>query len=147
MSAAVMATSGVCFGQRGSGECTKISPAAIAFLAVMTGLIVSLLASTTTMVKREPAPRPRRRVPRSALRPQAGEPMADRLERAAQYTGDGDRPFSSMHYGTITGKLTMLSWLSRWWMAGSYMRRRLLVSVGTTFVVLALVAVLLAMFS
>jgi hypothetical protein len=124
-----------------------MSTPAVLFLAVMIGLVIFLFVSTTNIVKEEPAPRSRRRVPKSALRPRAGEPTADRLERAAQYTGDRERPFSWMHPGTITGKLTMLSWLSRWWMSGSYMRRRLIVSVLSTALLLVGAALVLVWLS
>lgn len=120
-----------------------MSTPAVLFLAVMVGLVIFLFVSTTNIVKEEPAPRSRRRVPKSALRSRAGEPAADRLERAAQYTGDRELPFSWMRPGTITGKLTMLAWLNRWWNSGSYMRRRLVVSVLSAALLMGAFAALL----
>ena len=52
-----------------------------------------------------------------------------------------------MYKRQITGKLTMLSWLSRWWMSGSYMRRRLIVSVLSTALLLVGAALVLVWLS
>lgn len=137
---------GVCVDVKGA-ECTHVSPVVVVFLLVMGAAIAYLLVSITDIVQKEPAPRRRRSVPASALRPRDGEPLADRLERAAQYTGDRERHFAWMNFGTITGKLTMGAWLSRWWMSGSYMRRRLLASIAISLALMALLGVLLAVFS
>ena len=46
---------------------------------------------------------------------------------------------------TLTGKLTIAVWVSRWWNSGSYLRRRLIFSTGAALIVvlIALVVALL----
>ena len=71
--------------------------------------------------------------------------MTDRLERAANFTGDRAAHFAWMDPGTLTGKLTLAMWMSRWWSSGSYMRRRLLVSIGTALLTVAVIGIIIAL--
>ncbi len=137
----------VCFGPK--GETCGPENSAPWWLAVLIFLaaaaVVFLLVSISEIVKEEPPARRRAAKRRPAPRP-AHETTADRLERAAEFTQEYQRPFAGMNIRTVTGKLTFGSWISRWWASGSYMRRRLLVSVGVallTVVVVGAVVVLI----
>ena len=115
-------------------------------LFIAAGVFVYLAVTVSNIVTREPPPR-RQNTRRRTRRPSAEDSTADRLAHAARLTGDRQHHFAWMDIGTITGKLTFGSWMSRWWASGSYMRRRLLVSIGTallTVVVLSAVVALLA---
>lgn len=138
----LVATTDSCFAPKGE---TCDSPGAISqgmalLLFVLFAVVVFTVVSITDIVKEDPtaqrAPRHRRREPPR----EPDETTADRLESAAERTGRWQAPFAWMNPGTITGKLTMAAWLSRWWASGSYMRRRLLVSIASSLSLLALIA-------
>lgn len=129
-------------------ECSRgaISQNAALAIVILAGVLVYVAVSISNIVKKEPLPR-RRNTHRSTRRHSADNTTAGRLENAAEYTGDRERPFAWMDIGTITGKLTFGAWISRWWSSGSYMRRRLLVSIGTALLTVALVGGFIALTS
>lgn len=113
-------------------------------LFVIAAAIVYLAVSITDIVEEKPGPKPRPQ--RRRTHPWSeDETVTDRLERAANFTGDRAAHFAWMDPGTLTGKLTLAMWMSRWWASGSYMRRRLLVSIGTALLIAAVIGVIIAL--
>lgn len=116
-----------------------MSPWFVVILVVLGVVLTYLLVSITDLVKEEPPPRQRQR----RRRPPLEAPAADHVEHAAGVVGDHTRPFAWMDIGSLTGKLTFWSWMLRWWDSGSYMRRRLLASIGSWVLLLAVIGLLL----
>jgi hypothetical protein len=109
----------------------------VVFLAVLA--LAFVLVSVTNIVREHPPdPHQHGRPKPPPKRPATGRTTpkkthdvhttADHYEHLAEVTGRYQRPFAWMSFRTITGKLTIAAWISRWWASGSYMRRRLVVS-------------------
>ena len=106
--------------------------------------MVFLLVSITDIVEERPGPK--HRAKRRQKRPWSeDQTVTDRLERAANFTGDRAAHFSWMDPTTLTGKLTIAVWIGRWWNSGSYLRRRLLFSSGAALIAAILIALVVAL--
>jgi hypothetical protein len=138
-----------CHPSRG-GDCSSFSVplwAAIA-LVLLFGLVVYQWVRIADLLKRDDARTARRRSgPRRLRRPPIDAPAADHLEALAEYTAQYQRPFAWMNPGTITGKLTMATWITRWWAGGTSLRKVLLWEVVKLSVTAAVISVLIVRYT